>query len=252
MKKITIDGREMGSEYGSSGGQISFTLVAGPGQGWKQVREFSTCRDFINDRIIVDYNNRRASSDFHRGRVDKRYLRLLISASGKSKIFAAKRVINMYENLAGWKRKSTIKWVEHNSKSIGGCWMLTGPSKWMKSSHLVSMVTLIFRIVLDCGGFENLTTLDEVEARFSSICVDKVKGRYRDSYNILPSSWPMFRMLMTRYDAIFGNLKHTDANPPNMVNKWHGPGGIMSLCTFKTNVKILDSRMKKEAGNRKK
>jgi hypothetical protein len=270
MPRIKIDNNSK-VYYGNKFYQISFSLVSAPKHGWKQIREFATCRDYINDCMIAavnahHYNEGKGQGYWVKGTnppLDFNYLRLLIAKDppiGKSKevdkrrIFKAKQIINMYEELAGFKRKSTIKQVDHSSGKVPNCWLLTGPSQWMKASQLVSMVTLIFRVVVTHGGFQECNNLDQVEERFKELCVKGAKrgGYYSpgagDIKQLLPPSWPKFRTIMTKYDDLFGNKPKDFWFPKAGVGSWHGPGGIYSLCTNNLLFKELKDAAKSVLG----
>lgn len=252
MKRITVEGiNKSGYDLNN---RINFSLLSSPKNGRRQIRCFESCRDYINDCMISFYNY---NGKDKRGRwdpetdapLDINYTRLLIAKSTKNyketvqRIYSAKRIINMYEDLTDWKRRSVLARVEHNDSNVKYCWALTGPGQWMKSSHLISMITLIFRVVDSNGDFEDMTTLDQVERRLKRLC--ELKGSLDlDSY--LPVILPKLRMLMVRYNELFGNFSYTECNPPEEINSWHNTGGIVSLCSEKTGVASIDNRFRKE------
>lgn len=260
MARIKVDPRTYAG-YGV-GGRIAFSIISAPRHGRRMLRNFSSCRDFINDYIIQDYK-------FNKGvPVDRQYLRIIIARIPdnklpedelRSRMYAAKRIINMYENLAKWKRRSKLARVtfgKNADEKISHAWLLTGPSEWMKSTHLVSMVTLIFRVVVECGGFNDLETLEQVEAQFENYCTNYKKlfptspGNHYNAMNVtdlsvlLAPAWPKFRMLMEMYDALFRNVDHQHWNPAKMSSSWHSYGGIKSLCTFNIGVTELNAEIK--------
>lgn len=267
MSKIKIDNNNM-DYYSSLYPRIGFSLVSAPRDGWKQIRGFAVCRDYINDCLVAavnakHFNKGKGTGYWQKGTnppVDFSYLRLLIIKDpakegdhevDKRRIFAAKRIINMYEELAGFKRKSTIKKVEHSKEDVKNCWLLVGPSQWMKASQLVSMVTLIFRVVVTNGGFNDCNNLDQVEARFGELCksAKTLKSRFYtpgfgDIKTLLPKSWPKFRALMVEYDTLFGNKPKEFWYPKAGVGNWHGQGGIYSLCTLSGSIPHIKAETK--------
>jgi hypothetical protein len=248
-KVIEIDGGDHAT-YFRGNHKIVFSLVS---RDNKLVRELASCRDYINDCVISYLNREEAPPGRHMGKWSKgrnappdfASLRLIMQRSANrrngetqklitERIFDAKRIINMYEELAGFARRSKIKQVK--LKGIN-CWLLVGPSQWMKSTHLISMVTLIFRVVVERGGFHDCETLKQVEDRFGELCGGQRKATGSqclalgsgDLNRLLPVSWPKFRMYMEMYNYIFGSKTKSFWSPLGGVGKWHGPGGIYSL-----------------------
>lgn len=242
---------------------IGFSLVSRNG---RLVRVVSACRDYINDCVIAYLNQHKSISKSGSGigwckernaTIDFNSLRLLISKGVsvgvtneiiEARIFDAKRIINMYEELAGFSRRSKIKRVKLKGY---GCWLLIGPSQWMKSTHLISMVTLIFRVVSCHGGFNDCESLDHVEERFSKLCGSCKDGTIKwtigsdDLIRLLPASWPKFRMFMELYPRMFGSKTKKFWNPEEGVGQWHGPGGIFSLSTKKMPNKSIKCHLHK-------
>jgi hypothetical protein len=249
MPRIKVDANGHGNY--SVGSQISFALLSSPTDGRKQVRCFVNCRDYINDSMISFYNiknNKQGNSWWRKTNppIDTENLRLLIAKdlygsekeeTLRERLYSAKRIINMYEEYAGFESRSVFARADYSSSKIKYCWVLTGPKEWMKSSHLVSMITLIFRVVVECGGFEEFTTLDEVEKRFNDLCT-KNTGRCSDTDRLLPKSWPRFRMLMEYYDRLFGSKTLGFWHPDGLVDNWHSAGGIYSLCSLNVTREI--------------
>lgn len=242
--------------YGSPT-QIAFSIVSSPADGRRQIKAFDACRDYINDCLISYFNRdeikRGMYAYWKKGAhppVDETALRLLISTSSKKEtgetlqtkkknLFAAKRIINLYEELAGFERRSVIASVEHENSKVGDCWLVTAPSEWQKASNLVSMVTLIFRVVYNNGRAENLQNLEEVEQYFHGLCPKG--GGYGDLGSLLPASFPFYRMLMEEYNILFQERPLSFWYPKGFVGSWHGSGGIWSLCTAQTQVVSIDS-----------
>jgi hypothetical protein len=254
-KVIEVDGNGK-SMYGASS-RISFSLISSYQEGHKQLLGLETCRDYINDCLISFFNVKAGNLGTHYWtkldpQVDTSQLYILMSKSLlpsetkdslHEKMCSAKRIINMYEDLAGFKKRSVLKWAKHSNKNIKLCWVLTSPPEWLKSSHLVSMITLIFRVVIESKGFEGLKNINEVEERFNELCNENYK-KYNDCGAYLPITWPKFRMLMEYYDEMFRSKTNDFWYPSSMVSGWHGNGGIVSLCRFSTNVDRIDNLTK--------
>jgi hypothetical protein len=250
---VKVDGN--GSSMYSLSTRLSFSLLSSLKDGRKQILGLDTCRDWINDCLISFFNIMAGNSGSHYWKitdppVDTTRLRLLIAkslldnetAEGlHNKMRAVKRIINMYEEIAGFKKKSVLRRVEHSDLKVKHCWVLIGPSEWLKSSHLVSMITLITRIIVVNNGFENLRNIKEVEKKFEDL--SRNRDRYTDN-TYLSIAWPKFRMLMTYYNEIFRSRPTDFWYPPSKVNDWHSYGGIVSLCNFETDVPHIDELIK--------
>ena len=251
MREYEVDG-DGHCTYTPIGRCIHFSIVSGPRDGSKQIRELASCRDYISDCIIAAANAHhfpggKTSSLWKAGQnapVDFGHLRLLIYRDGyygtgpkekiESRMFDAKRIINMYEEFAGWPGRSKIRRVNHKQLGSKDMWILIGPARWMRATQLVSMVTLIFRVVSDHGGFGGLNTLDEVEARFKELIDNNRKNggsKWGDLGSYLPTAYPKFRSIMTKYDDLFWNKPKKFWYPLKGVGNWHGQGGIMSMCS---------------------
>jgi hypothetical protein len=255
MPRIKINANGHG-HYGT-GQRISFSLSSSPKDGRRQIREFMTCRDYINDCLISFFTimggNKRGNDYWKKDHapVDSDNLRLIITKdlgpgeteeSLRGRLYSAKRILNMYEEYAGFENRSVLSRADHSSDRIKYCWILTGPGEWMKASNLVSMVTLIFRVVVNSGGFEDFTTLDEVEARFKTLCYPNLK-EWTDLGDLLPTAWPKFRMLMKYYDRLFRSKPLEFWYPQDCVTDWHGSGGIRTLCSFKVRDAAINKEM---------
>lgn len=260
--------------YGMKGSShVMFSLASSPKHGSKQIRQFDSCRDYINDCVIAaasykETGGKRPSMSWSPKRnapVDFNNLRLLIykepftprhpststapldAAGTEMRVFDAKKVVNLYEEFAGFHRRSKIRRVDH----VEHGWILIGPSQWMKSTHLISMVSLIFRVVILYGGFHDCETLDQVEDRFKWLCNNKTARASGYSLNndlvrSLPRAWPKFRILMDQYEYIFGRRPKSFWHPSKSVNSWHGQGGIYSLCSgnVRQDMKTLMAKAK--------
>ncbi|RLF87248.1 hypothetical protein DRN34_02220 [Thermococci archaeon] len=255
-KRIQIHGLNRPYSLNST---INFAWVSSPAEGRRQVSEFHTCRDYINDDLLSFY-----SQDDHRipkegVTIDTERFRLLIAIElskdnyedWKQALYNAKNIINIYEELAGFSRTSVLTRVDYtyNGKTtdkVKYCWLLTGPKEWVRYSQLVSMVTLIFRAVTRYKNADGLETIEQVEDYWRKLIEEASnacsKFRHSDSIEYLPNCWRKFHMMMKWHDRIFtltGNQAHNEAT------NWHSCGGINSLCSFKTHIDGIDQPMRK-------
>ena len=245
--------------------RIKFALVAKNGGVRRQVVRFSTCRDYINEVLRARVHGK-SFSNFYTHNPDGKFivdmscLRLLVGKddlnSGQKKdfrrnIFSAKRLINFYENEGNWNKSSVITTVrfkeDKDRNKRTSAWLLTGPKEWLAYSQLVSMVTLLFRIVSDYGPIEFNNNYD-IEKWFYKLILkhqaSKASGIYPynpDILTYLPTCWDKFYMIVTCYDDIFTQPLE-EAYP--MSGNVHGPGGIFHLCLCATKNKVLDKNMK--------
>ncbi len=255
IEAIKVDGN--GKSIYDVSTKISFSLFSSQKEGRKQILSFDSCRDYINDCLISFFNvTSGLPGNSHwketNPKVDTTRLRLLIAKKLLSnetkeelhnKLRAAKRIINMYEAIAGFKKRSVLRRVIHSNENIKHCWAFIGPPEWMKSSNLVSMITLIIRIVVESGKFEHLRNIREVENRFKELCFQH-RGHYNDCGAYLSASWPKFRMLMEKYNELFRSKTTAFWYPSSMTSRWHSSGGIVSLCKFETCVDHIDDLMR--------
>lgn len=254
MKKEIIKVRKgrFGSEYAFDGA-VAFALATKPyvtnKAKRKQATYFYICRDWINDDLISFVNG--GNRDV--GRVDMTRLRLLIAAykHKEKRIFTAKRIINTYEELAGFKERSKIVLTKYDG--CGTVWMLTGPKEWMICSQLVSMLTLIIRIVWRSTQPKEITpgvSIDDVKGleQYWKELIDDAKGdnflTNTDVSTYLPICYPKWRMMMENFSDLF-DLTAEEAYPMASVGHWHVSGGIYELCKFNSTIGKLDEKMKK-------
>jgi hypothetical protein len=243
----------------------SFALVSSPKEGRKQMTQLFTCRDFINDSMLSFYTSSHFGYNSENPvKLDTEKLRLMIAATGKvsdgekkkkaQAVYAAKRVINIYERLAGFAPVSVVTRVnrfdEETKKTLtgGAAWLLTGPPEWMRVSQLVSMITLIFRAIwrTDTLPKEELKNIDDVNAFLGQIIKECGKGGYEsllgEDRSYLPH-YPKYEMFMVKYKEIFGNLS-IETLFPKGASGWHSNGGITSLSSNSTGIRVLDEKVK--------
>ena len=238
-----------------SSNAIKFALVSKPEGGVrKQVTPFYSCRDYINDTLRACVHGM-VNDSYYAKEVDLTKLRLLIGKSCKNreeryefkeKIFSAKRLLNFYENVAGWESPSVIATVRMEGGNTKIAWLLTGPEEWLRYSHLTSMVTLLFRIISKHGPIE-FTDLNSIEEWFEEL-IAKFKDNSKsgvshidwDVNSYLPNIYKKLNMLMKYHKELF-------IDPPEKAypkeGSVHGSGGINSLCSFSSGVPALNKRM---------
>ncbi len=240
----------------SMGNTICFAFMSNPDgeEGRKQATGFLTCRDHINDTLRAVVHGH-TNYNLFSSNVDMSKLRLLIGrncgnrkakAEFKEKIFSAKRLLNFYENVAGWDKPSKITTVRMKGGSIKHVWLVTGPVEWLGYSQLTSMVTLIFRSIGKYGPIE-FHDINSAEKWFENLLAkyeeEKHSGMYKydpDLHDYLRVSYPKFYMIMKYHKEIFTQPLE-EAYPAE--GSIHGPGGIYQLCSFNTGNSVLDANM---------
>jgi hypothetical protein len=248
--------------YGSLNG-IHFAFMSSQEKGRKQCHRWLTCRDFLNDVLRSHVNEDKDydySSHYKFGidpPIDFEKCRLLIGQrfqngentptkqidEFKEKLFAGKRIINLYEDMAGWDR-SKITTVHHSLREKK-VWLLTSPKEWMTSSHMVSMLTLIMRVAVNYGPLK-IETEEDLQKCWKILIKNHEKEKKKGVYNLdmdiaeyIKKGESKFPLLMKNFDKIFGNLKQKDLYSKDL-NNFHAGGGIHSLCSYGTGIGKLD------------
>ncbi|RLF86843.1 hypothetical protein DRN34_02855 [Thermococci archaeon] len=139
----------------------------------KQITPFVYCRERVtayahagmND---INYNEFISGTDIF----DKEKLRVLIARDPRdfddfrTKLFNAKAVMNIYEDIAGWE-KSKITTVKHEVRD--NVWLLTGPKEWLMCPQMVSAFTFILRTLSEYGPIDIDDGIDSVEQEFDRL-----------------------------------------------------------------------------------
>ena len=235
---------------------IMFSIATKKDDKQYRTMDWGSCRDYINDALISNVNGRRTYAGAKKIRydIDFKKLRLLVDYRSKDKkdaVFAAKRMINTYEEIAGFKEKlmiSPVSDVRFPKLKPAAC-LLTGPEEWLKCSQLVSLITLVTRIF--CGISSNIpkdisfSNIEEINEFWKKI-IQTSKGI--TDINHYASNYRRWGILMENFAEVFDGLKTKDLYPEGYINDWHSSGGIVSLSNMQTQVKELDNRLKKLFG----
>lgn len=229
--------------------RMGFALVSPPSDGRRQCHGFITCRDQLCDILRAGALKSDVNGSYVPGvnpPMDFEKTRLLMArdienpstefAGIRDKLFSGKRVINVYEKMAGW-QQSTITTVNHTSKSHA--WLLTGPPNWMQYSNLFSMMCLILRVACEHGPlkFSKADDLPKMWQQISYI-------NHHDCSNWIKNCHPWFPILMKRYKDIFTqqSLKETYQSGKE---DYYSRGGVYSLITGGTGNQTLTKNIKK-------
>lgn len=263
-KLIRVKAFDEKEDYGAPH-QIHFAFMSSPDNGRIQCHKWLTCRDFMNDALRAHVNEDKEfdfSSHYQYGEnpaIDFDKLRLLVgfrfdTSNGsraeekeieefKERLFAGKRVINLYEGMAGWD-KTKITTVHHSTREKR-VWLLTGPKEWMTSSHMISMLTLLLRISSNYGPLK-IETEKDLQKCWAKLIKRHEKEKAKGVYNLdldiaeyIKRGESRFPLLMKNFDKIFGSFTREELFSKNLDN-FHVGGGINSLCNYETGIKELD------------
>ena len=240
--------------------RIKFAFLHKSGDERKQAMSFMTCRDHMNDSLRAFIHKKVGSNCVYCFKnnlpIDMDNLRLLIARDCsnrkeryqfKEKLFSAKKLVNFYEKVAGWE-PSTITTVRMEGGRAKNVWLLTGPREWLAYSQLLSMVTLLLRVVTNYGpiAFTDNASIEKwYYSLITNLEAEMKSGIFSHDPDIdhyLRASWDKFYMIVTHYDEIF--IQPLEQAHPE-EGSVHAQGGIYHLCRFSTQNETLDGNMRK-------
>lgn len=175
--------------------EFNFSFVSAPEKGRQQASGIPSCREHLCKAVFYANGALGCESinSFHSlgkdAPIDMSRLRLLIMTSDtndgfKSRLFAAKSALNLFEEAAGWK-KSTISTVIHESRSFSKCWLITGPGEWMSQPQLLSTCALILRFCTKAGPFDT-SNIKSLLADWNECPANNCDDMYRLGDKFLP------------------------------------------------------------------
>jgi len=229
------------------GGDIVFALVSSPANGRKQIMSFEQCKAYLHDAAMDHV----VGTSHYLGKekaalIDMDKLRLLIGTDDiaskelkefKERLFNAKRIINLLEKEAGWDL-SKIASVDHDCYSKG-VWLLTGPKEWMSTPHMLSLVTLVIRVICRRGCIEPETE-NSVTKMFDK-WARKSDGNYSDS-EYLSSCWNKIFLVMRNYKTLFKGLTLEQTYDDTRCGTHSN--GIAYLCNCSCGSDTINKRMR--------
>jgi len=259
MAKIKINPNLYSNEtYSMRTKSLKFALVSSVRHGSKQVCGWSTCRDYLHDVIrgalhpdmSTGYTTR-AHNDT--SVVDLKRLRLLICSDNytanklltKDVLFTGKRMLNIYEEFLGFS-KSTIVGVDYKlaekDKATTSVWLLNGSGEWIKSPHLLSILTLIIRIAHGLKAIpkfkdNSMEEVNNIIREFSIYRNQQTDASYAFSVgSVLP-------ILLRHHKDLF--IHPMSEAYDKSCGVFHSCGGIVSLCNGTSPVKALNKEVGK-------
>ena len=198
-----------------------------------QLSKFTGCKDYLHDAIHNHHccGGSKVSNHNHcynpgiKPVMDFRRLRLLMCISEKTssqeQVWSGKRALNLLETKLGWK-PTTIRTIKHPIEKQ--CYMLIGPSQWMRASFFLSVLTLVMRSCSYNPAFE-ADTWEEVEKTFAGW----VAKNGRDA-NILNTTYKKMYPVLSLRNKLLKNISKKELWPPDIGFGFHNPGGFQSLC----------------------
>lgn len=204
--------------------EIGFTLVSSPNRGRQQVLEVSTCRDYLHERMRDHIDLCKSSADEGIPDLDFKRLRMLLIIGPdspieyKANLFSAKRVLNIYEKMAGWKNSSKITSVGYRKGHMS--LLLTGPGEWMGHPMLMSMLTLVLRVGMRFGPLPSKK--EDLKKKWKDIVITGNDCDNDSDYLSLASKY--FPILMKYYKKLF-----TTVGKEAYTGVGHYDGGIVAM-----------------------
>ena len=195
---------------------MNFAFVSSPENGRVQCGRLMTCRETVNKVVSdgIDTGNTGGKEQ-----IDFEKLRLLIVKDVKedydefkTRLFSGKALLNRYEEKAGWET-SKITTVKH--KCHKNAWLLTGPKEWMSQPQLLSIATILMRIMSIHGPLK-VDTFQEAEDSLKQLHLDYIQAKenlkkeanfvyYPDVENYL-KHLNEIRIIMTNSEEIFAGI----------------------------------------------
>jgi hypothetical protein len=236
----SIYGRENLSEYAPS-----FSLCSSPKDGRRQCIKFTNCKAYLHDSV---YDYLTGSHLFYDREssppIDMNKLRLLIGQGEggkefKKNLYAAKKVVNFYEETAGWEL-SKITQVDHTHK-IKDLYLVTGPKQWMSAPQLLSMVTFVLRICAKKGPVEfgNNDDLEKLYEKWQGLM-----GSNNSDGTYLKDCRKKLYLVAKYHDRLFAGFKPEDLYVNDYRTASSHSNGIQFLCKFTSATPELNKRFK--------
>jgi hypothetical protein len=174
----------------------------------------------------------------------------------KRRLFAGKRALNLLEEYAGWEKSVITTVVNKDTSDKRGCyWMLTGPGEWAKVPQLLSLATLILRMAIFSGSYndedldtESLESMLGYLKNFTETGTTKSPHTTRESrlyYDLghLKEVQPHILAILKNHKKLF--FWDIKKDYPENGSEWNGYGGINSYVKCSTGSKTLTSKFKK-------
>lgn len=254
MALIKIKGRGSLTNFYSTGPYTSFAFCSSPKHGRKQCMNFTTCKAFLHDTVRKFLHKGQPGTSSYSGydyekdsEIDMNKLRLLFTRcfggphdtigidQFKKNIQSTKRIINFYEETAGW-RKSRILKVDHSTHTH--VWLVTGPEQWMQAPQLISMLSLLIR-ACTTNGQVTFETNEDLEKIYKKWVIE----RRKDYYDLERCQDKMF-LVMKHYEELFGGFALNKLYPDGSKFVGFHNNGIARLSQFASSTTELNAKFR--------
>lgn len=247
MERTRVEGHPNDSTHVYGLGSLSFSFVSSPEKGRKQCMAFESCRAFLHDAVRAHVHKGHMNCTGCHGyrygddpEIDMDRLRLLIgiglkneniSREGfKKNLYSAKKVVNFYEEVAGW-RPSRITKVDHSN--YNDTWLLTGPKEWICSPQLLSMVTLVLRVGALNGPID-FKTNEDLEKVYKEWIDNKIQVQMRDRH-YMRDCWNTLFLVVKHHKELFDGISTEELYTNDPHANFHS-NGIALLCSLRCEV----------------
>lgn len=223
--------QDLAEIYQKSG--IRFSLASDTKDGTKMCIPWIKCRDFLQDTVRASITNTKMSIygcaydsktqpvvDIKNTKVLAKHL-TLDAKDFKTNMLRAKKMLNLYEEYAGLKKKTTVKHVGNN------VFLFSGPSFWIKAPALISMYTFLIRLAEYPWVFTDLQSLETAFSKKAIHAGDQDLVYLFYTYSEMAVVVKYASKIFNLNNDIVENYKKFEAEP---VSRIHNYGGIVSLC----------------------
>jgi hypothetical protein len=243
--------------------QMQFAFLSSPEDGNKQCHKFVLCRDFLHDAVrwyllkMKDSIYGFAYSGTSNPPIDMEMMRMMATKKGltpkDAAVFAkkmrlAKKMVNFYEKMAGWKL-STLSKIDSKDKNRI-VWLFKGPKEWLMSPFLVSMYTFIIRLGDKTEHLKFKSEKDLAKA-FKAVSDDPSKfnvgGHSDNDATYLRTCYDKLSLVIKNHKELFFEEGEEDPiyRDKNVGKQsFHDRGGIVTLCRFNTPHQKLNDKFK--------
>lgn len=213
--------------------QMKFAFCKPEGTKVRQIHDFVLCRDFLNDALVasalkIKFNIYGFNFDGNEKKVplDKTYL--LISSPNKDKIENSLKLLNEIEKQT---RTARTKIYPLNvSKAFGDLYLAVGSPRWVKSTVMISLYTLLWRLGNYVKFDGSLDTFFEGCSSKDGVDIGYLIGMKMATNNKNTSLTKTFKEIITRSTRIFAGYLSDEEEFKNLGNMYiHYNSGI---CTF--------------------
>lgn len=224
-----------------------------------QITEFDTCREAFANRIYDDVSEKEHKLN---DRKLQCLVRIAISAhdyDGREKKFEKQtktglNILNILEDHYNWPLTKMFSvepftvWPDGRSPRRNFSKLLVGSSKWRKSSHIVSLFLLLFRLPTKSMKFykvENYEQLIKLCRQYSGLpepgSKDFAKMVSGDKYNIARTI-KFWGLLMTDLNKLFRGMTSKSIYDKADYGQHYRNEGISKLCGFRSSNSKINKR----------